>query len=97
MKTIFITGASSGIGLATAKYFSKQGWQVIATMRNLSKGKELANFKNVIIKSLDITNMVQVQETCEKVLNDYDVDVLFNNAGFGVMAPLEKITKEEIQ
>jgi len=37
MKTIFITGASSGIGRETTKYFSNHGWRVIATMRNLQK------------------------------------------------------------
>ncbi len=39
MKTIVITGASSGIGKATAKYFASKGWQVIATMRNVEKEK----------------------------------------------------------
>jgi NAD(P)-dependent dehydrogenase (short-subunit alcohol dehydrogenase family) len=36
-KTVFITGTSSGIGLATALYFYEQGWNVIATMRNPEK------------------------------------------------------------
>ncbi len=48
MKTIFITGASSGIGKATTEYFSSQGWRVIATMRNLQKGKDLEQLPNVI-------------------------------------------------
>ena len=37
MRTVFITGASSGIGRETTKYFAAQGWRVIATMRNLKK------------------------------------------------------------
>ena len=42
MKTIFITGASSGIGRETAIYFSRRGWRVIATMRNLQKAGDLS-------------------------------------------------------
>ena len=43
MKTIFITGASSGIGRETTKYFANHGWRVIATMRNPQKAGELAD------------------------------------------------------
>ena len=56
MKTIFITGASSGIGKATAELFAANGWQVIATMRNPEKGKELAKLSNVVVMPLDVTN-----------------------------------------
>ena len=48
MKTIFITGAFSGLGKATAKLFSAKGWQVIASMRNSEKGKELSVKNNKI-------------------------------------------------
>ena len=81
MQTIFITGASSGIGKATAELFSAKGWRVIATMRNLKKGENLAKLPNVVLMPLDVTDSVQIRETCQKALNEYDVDVLFNNAG----------------
>ena len=42
MKTIFVTGTSSGIGKDTTQYFAQQGWNVAATMRNTEKGKDLA-------------------------------------------------------
>ena len=97
MKTIFITGASSGIGRETAKFFSAQGWRVIATMRNLKKAGDLAEMPNTIILPLDVTDTDQIRETCQKVLAKYDVDVLLNNAGYGIMAPFERIPEAEIR
>ena len=97
MKTIFITGASSGIGKATVELFSANGWRVIATMRNVEKGKELVELPNVVVMPLDVTNPEQIRETCRQALEQYDVDVLFNNAGYGIMAPLELIPETEIR
>ena len=97
MQTIFITGASSGIGCETAKFFAAQGWQVIATMRNLKKAGDLESLPNVIIMPLDVTNTAQIRETCKKTLAAYDVDVLRNNAGYGIMAPFERIPEAEIR
>ena len=97
MKTIFITGASSGIGKATAELFSANGWQVIATMRNPEKRKDLAGLPNVVVMPLDVTDTEQIKETCHKALEQYDVDVLFNNAGYGIMAPLEAFSEADIR
>ncbi len=87
MKTIFITGASSGIGRETTKYFANHGWRVIATMRNPQKAGELADLPNVVIMPLDLMNPEQIRETSQTALAEYDVDVLFNNAGYGMMGP----------
>lgn len=97
MQTIFITGASSGIGLESAKYFSQKGWRVIATMRNTQKGQELAKLPNVIVMPLDVTKSAEIKATCQKALSLYDVDVLLNNAGYAIMAPLERLPEDEIR
>ncbi len=97
MKTIFITGASSGIGRETAKYFSDHGWRVIATMRNLEKAGDLDALPEVVIMPLDLTNPRQIEETCQRALKEYDVDVLFNNAGYGIMGPFEQLPEGEIR
>lgn len=97
MKTIFITGSNSGIGFETAKYFSAKGWRVIATMRSLQKGAQLAKLPNVVIMPLDVTNSEQIRQTCQKALAEYDVDVLLNNAGYGLMGALERLPEEAIR
>ena len=97
MNTIFITGASSGIGRATVQKFSEQGWRVIATMRDPKRGEDLAKLPHVVTMPLDVTDSAQIRETCQKALQEYDVDVLFNNAGYGIMAPLEVPTEEQIR
>jgi NAD(P)-dependent dehydrogenase (short-subunit alcohol dehydrogenase family) len=89
MKTIFITGASSGLGKAAAKLFASKGWKVIATMRNPEKEKELNSLNNVILLPLDVTNPEQINETVQKAIALGDIDVVFNNAGIGLIGPLE--------
>jgi NAD(P)-dependent dehydrogenase (short-subunit alcohol dehydrogenase family) len=59
-KTIFITGASSGLGKATAKYFAAKGWNVIATMLAPEKETELTSIPNVRLLRLDVTKDEEV-------------------------------------
>jgi NAD(P)-dependent dehydrogenase (short-subunit alcohol dehydrogenase family) len=96
MKTIFITGASSGLGKATAKLFHQQGWNVIATMRSPEKETELSGLQNVTLLPLDVTNYDQIQNTVQKALDLGDIDVVFNNAGYGLIGPLESFSDDQI-
>ena len=96
-KTIFITGASSGLGKSTAKLFQSKGWRVIATMRNPEKETELNKLKDVILLPLDVTQQEQITSTIEKVTNLYLVDVVMNNAGYGLIGVLESLNDEQIQ
>jgi NAD(P)-dependent dehydrogenase (short-subunit alcohol dehydrogenase family) len=95
-KTIFITGASSGLGKATAKLFASKGWKVIATMRNPEKEKELNKLPRVVLLPLDVTDAAQINRTVKKVVAMGGVDVVFNNAGYGLAGPLEGLTGEQI-
>jgi NAD(P)-dependent dehydrogenase (short-subunit alcohol dehydrogenase family) len=96
MKTIFITGASSGLGKATAKLFASKGWTVIATMRSPEKETELTKINNITLLPLDVTNPEQIKTTVQKAISAGDIDVVFNNAGYGLMGPLESITDEQM-
>lgn len=95
-KTIFITGASSGLGKATAKLFHSKGWNVIATMRNPVKETELTKLENVTVLKLDVTDAAQIQETVNKVIEDHSIDVVLNNAGYGLVGALEAISDDQI-
>ncbi len=97
-QTIFITGASSGIGKATVKHFQQKGWNVVATMRNTNDGEEFANEENVLVLPLDVTNEKQIKEAVNKAVEVFGgINVLLNNAGYGLGGPLEAISMEKIR
>ncbi len=95
-KAIFITGASTGLGRATAKLFQSKGWKVIATMRDPSKETELNHLSNVTLVKLDVTHQGQIEEAVNKAISEGPIDVVFNNAGYGLIGPLEAISDEQI-
>lgn len=96
MKTIFITGASTGLGKAAAKLFASKGWKVIATMRRPESDNELNSIDNITILPLDVTNPAQIKEAAAKAIASDDIDVVLNNAGYGLMGPLESTSDESL-
>lgn len=96
MNTILITGASAGLGKATAKLFQAKGWNVIATMRTPEKETELNQLDHVTLLPLDVTDVAQIHAIVEKALQLSDIDVVFNNAGYGLIGALEACTDEQI-
>jgi NAD(P)-dependent dehydrogenase (short-subunit alcohol dehydrogenase family) len=88
-KTIFITGSSTGLGRAAAELFAKRGWKVIATMRSPEKDTALAAIPGVTLLPLDVTQPDQIKSTVARALELGPVDVVFNNAGYGLVGPLE--------
>jgi NADP-dependent 3-hydroxy acid dehydrogenase YdfG len=80
-KTAIVTGASKGVGLATVKLLSKNGYKVIAVSRDLSKVSELVS-DNVEVYSLDVTDSKAIEIFFEKY-KDITLDLLVNNAGGG--------------
>ncbi len=98
IQTILITGASSGIGKAAARYFADKGWNVAATMRRPEKETELGQLPNVKLYALDVTSATSIATAIDQVLADYgQLDVLVNNAGYGAVGIFEKATTEQIQ
>lgn len=97
-KTVLITGASSGIGEATAKYFLQKSWNVAATMRSPHKAGDWAQAKGVICPHLDVTDPETITSALHKTLEHFGrIDVLVNNAGYALMGPLEGVTPEQLE
>jgi len=91
--TALITGCSSGFGKLTAKTFSKQGWNVIATMRSPEKGTELIELPNIMVVKLDVTEPKSIASAVQRGLEKFGrIDVLVNNAGYGGHALFEQAT-----
>ncbi|WP_369790477.1 SDR family oxidoreductase [Rouxiella sp. WC2420] len=85
MKTVLITGCSSGFGLETARYFLERDWKVIATMRTPREGL-LPSSDNLRILPLDVTNAQSIENVVKEA---GEIDVLVNNAGIGILSALE--------
>ncbi len=97
-KTIFITGASSGIGRATAHHFHDRGWNVVATMRSPDGAAELATMDRVLVARLDVLDRDSIAPARDAALERFGrVDVLLNNAGYGAYGPLEAFPMERIE
>ena len=96
-KTILITGASSGIGKATAIHFQQKGWNVIATMRRPENEIELSQLENILLEKLDVLNIESIENAIQNGIQKFGkIDALVNNAGYGAYGPLETFPRENI-
>ena len=95
--TILITGSSSGIGKATAKYFQEKGWNVIATMRTPEKETELTELDNVLVTRLDVQDLDSINTAVQEGIEKFGtIDVVLNNAGYGCWGPLEATPHDHV-
>jgi NAD(P)-dependent dehydrogenase (short-subunit alcohol dehydrogenase family) len=91
-KTVLITGSSSGIGRATAQLFAARGWNVSATARNPGSLETWKGVPNVLALGLDVTNEASIGVAVSATAARFGtIDVLVNNAGYGLFGPLEGI------
>lgn len=95
-KTIFITGASAGLGKATAMLFQSKGWHVIATMRHPEKETVLSQLDHVTLLQLDVTQPNQIREVIAKATTLYSIDLVVNNVGVGLVGPIEGLSDDQV-
>ena len=93
MKTVLITGCSSGYGLATARHFHAQGWTVVATMRTPREGL-LPESDRIRTIALDVTQPSSISAALAQAGT---IDVLVNNAGIGVVGAFEAMSPVTIR
>lgn len=91
-KIIFITGASSGIGFATAEYLSTQGYKVYGTSRRPENNTNITKFE---LLKMDVCDEASVKSVVDSIIQkEGRIDVLVNNAGYGIGAAIEDTTPE---
>jgi NAD(P)-dependent dehydrogenase (short-subunit alcohol dehydrogenase family) len=93
MKTILITGCSSGFGLEIARYFLERDWRVIATMRT-PRADLLPPSANLRVLPLDVADAASIRNVIDAA---GPVDVLVNNAGIGLLGALEGISLDKVR
>jgi NAD(P)-dependent dehydrogenase (short-subunit alcohol dehydrogenase family) len=95
-KVILITGASTGIGRETVKLFQAKNWKVAATMRRPEES-DLQKIADVECFRLDVTDIASIKSAITETLEKFGrIDVVVNNAGYGVVGPFEATTLEQI-
>src|ERR671915_1583247 len=102
-KVVVVTGSSTGIGYETSLTLARNGFLTYATMRNLNKSenvKSAANKENlpIQIKQLDVTDDVSVTNAIQAITSETGrIDVLVNNAGYGLNGAFEDLEMDEIK
>lgn len=95
-KVVVITGASSGMGRASAQFLAQQGFLVYAGTRN---PKQLSSLKtdNLIPIELDITQPISIDNAVSTIIKKHSkIDILINNAGYGLVSTVEDMDEEEM-
>ena len=97
-QTILITGCSSGLGRSAALLFAGKGWNVVATMRSPDIFSGLAALPNVLVTRLDVQDAASIRSAIDNGIACFGgIDVLVNNAGFGLFGVFETIPPAKIQ
>jgi NAD(P)-dependent dehydrogenase (short-subunit alcohol dehydrogenase family) len=101
-KVALVTGSSSGIGFETALLLSRSGFHTYASMRNLEKKNitEIVNTENLPLRviQLDVNDDISVKNAINKIIAENGrIDVLINNAGYGLFSPIEDITLDQVK
>lgn len=94
-QVVLITGATSGMGELTASYLSSNGYTVYAGSRN--ENPEESTNENITNIYLDVTKTESIQNAVKTIIQkEGKIDVLVNNAGYGLLATVEEGTDEEM-
>lgn len=96
--TWLITGVSSGFGHAMTAQLLAKGKTVIGTVRNTAKVQDLVDQypETFVSKVLDVTDVSAIHDLVDELTKDYHIDVLVNNAGYGLFGAAEELSDDEV-
>lgn len=97
-KTMLITGSSSGVGAATAKYFAEHGFNVVATLRNPDAAHGLEGIANLEVMRLDVEDTASIDNALKVAVERFGrIDLVINNAGYGQYGVIEGMPIEKVR
>jgi short-subunit dehydrogenase len=102
-KVAIVTGSSTGIGYATSLLLARNRFHTYATMRNIEKSGDIQQIANkerlpLQVIQLDVNDIASIRNSIEKVESENErIDVLVNNAGYGLIGAFEDLSSEEIK
>jgi NAD(P)-dependent dehydrogenase (short-subunit alcohol dehydrogenase family) len=97
-RTVLVTGCSSGIGNSCARVFHREGWNVVATLRQPAAATELGKLDKVLIAALDVTDPAGIAAAIQAGLDRFgDIDMVINNAGFALYGVFESLDDPDIR
>lgn len=95
-RTVLITGCSSGFGAAAARLFAERGWNVIATMRTPVEAP--GDYPDVLVTRLDVQDRDSIRSAVQRGVTRFGrIDVVVNNAGYGLFGVFEGTTRDKVQ
>ena len=96
-KVILVTGASSGMGKISAQDLIKAGHIVYCVARSVDKMKDLEQLGGHVLK-MDVTNEADIEAVVKQIIAEQGrIDVLWNNAGYGLYGPVEELSMDKVQ
>jgi len=94
-KVILITGASSGMGKVSAERLIKKGYIVYGAARNVKKMQDLVDLGGHVL-AMDVTSEKELKKGVDKIIKEQGrIDVLWNNAGYGLYGPIEEVKLDD--
>ncbi len=97
-KTVIITGCSTGLGRTSAIDFARKGWNVVTTMRDPDSATGFSGLDNLLVTRLDVQDVVSIRTALIAGISRFgSIDVLVNNAGFGLFGVFESTPVEKIR
>jgi NAD(P)-dependent dehydrogenase (short-subunit alcohol dehydrogenase family) len=97
-RTVLVTGCSTGIGNSCVKVFHREGWNVVATLRQPAAATELRKLDNALIAALDVTDPASIGSAIQAGLDRFGgIDMVINNAGFALYGVFESLDDPDIR